>query len=50
MKILKNLGHLITEVKDVNEKGYTVVYGDGDMCDEIFQKRYETEVQYVCNN
>lgn len=49
IRIKKNLGSIISEVSALNQNGYAVKYNEGDICDKALNKRFTSEVRYVCS-
>jgi hypothetical protein len=49
MKIRRNLGSVIGEVRDNGVKGYKVFFEDGDICNADSYTKFSSEINYVCN-
>jgi hypothetical protein len=39
----------VADYTELLTNGYTITYTEGDVCDPATNKRYSSEVKYICN-
>eukprot|EP00347_Sterkiella_histriomuscorum_P014373 403361116 len=50
IKIKKNLGQVVSNVQNFTQNGFSIYFGQGDICEHTTQKRYTSQINYVCQN
>lgn len=50
IKIKKNLGQIVTNITNSSLDGFTIKYGEGDICDHGTEEHYTSQINFVCKN